>query len=110
MMRSRPADPSNCRVLNSNQELRRSAISSVSAADIAAQGRPITFRQTTFDEDRQAMMRAGVPAPIATMNAQAFSLIASGDAEWLSDDVPLLLGRPARSFGRFVKDYASASS
>jgi hypothetical protein len=56
------------------------------------------------------MIRAGVPAPTAEMNAQAFSLAASGDAEWVTDDVPSLLGRPARSFEQFAADYATAFS
>ena len=56
------------------------------------------------------MIQAGVPAPVAEMNAQAFSLTADGDAEWISDDVPALLRRPARSFGQFAADYAAAFS
>jgi hypothetical protein len=44
------------------------------------------------------------------MNAQAFSLTADGDAERVTDDVPAILGRPARSFGRFAADYATAFS
>ena len=44
------------------------------------------------------------------MNAQAFSLTARGDAEWVTSDVPSLLGRPARSFSEFATDYASAFS
>ena len=40
--------------------------------------------------------------------AQALSLSATGDAAWLSDDVPELLGRPARSFEQFATDYARA--
>jgi hypothetical protein len=44
------------------------------------------------------------------MNAQAFSLTADGDAEWVSDDVPALLRRPGRSFGQFAADYAAAFS
>ena len=40
------------------------------------------------------MIRAGVPKQIAEMNAQAFSLTAEGDAEWVTDDVPAILGRP----------------
>lgn len=43
------------------------------------------------------MIAAGVPEPLADMNAQAFSLIADGEAAWLSEDLPTLLGRPARS-------------
>ena len=42
------------------------------------------------------------------MSAQAFTLIAGGDAGWLSDDVPSILGRPARSCRQFA-DYAGVS-
>jgi hypothetical protein len=44
------------------------------------------------------------------MNAQAFSLTADGDAEWITDDVPAVLGRPACSFEQFAADYAPAFS
>ena len=72
--------------------------------------RPISYRQRTFEEDKQAMIQAGVPGPIAVMNAQAFSLTAEGDAAWITDDVPTLLNRPARSFEQFATDYAAAFS
>jgi uncharacterized protein YbjT (DUF2867 family) len=71
-------------------------------------GQTISYRQLSFDEDLATMIRAGVPKKIAEMNAQAFSLIATGDAAWLSEDVPSLLGRPARSFEQFAADYAAA--
>jgi uncharacterized protein YbjT (DUF2867 family) len=73
-------------------------------------GRAITYRALSFDEDRDTMIRAGVPEPIAEMNAQAFSMIADSDAEWVTEDVPSLVGRPARSFEQFAADYASAFS
>ena len=73
-------------------------------------GRAITYRELTLEENRDAMIRAGVPAAIAEMNAQAFSLTAEGDAEWVTDDVPSLLGRPARSFQEFAADHAAAFS
>jgi hypothetical protein len=47
------------------------------------------------------MICAGVPEQIAEMNAQAFSLTAGGDAEWVTQDVQSLLGRPARSLEQF---------
>jgi len=56
------------------------------------------------------MIRAGVPAQVAEMNAQFFGLIAAGDAAWLSEDVPSLLDRPARTFRQFAVDYAAAFS
>ena len=73
-------------------------------------GRTITYRPLSFDDDRDAMVRAGVPEPIAEMNARAGSLNADGDAAWISDDVWSLLGRPARSFEQFAADYAGAFS
>jgi uncharacterized protein YbjT (DUF2867 family) len=72
--------------------------------------RTITYRELTFEENKDAMIRAGVPERIAEMNAQAFSLTADGDAEWVTDDVPSLLGRPARSFEQFAADHAAAFS
>jgi uncharacterized protein YbjT (DUF2867 family) len=87
----------------------------ISYSDVAAVlskllGRPITYRQLSFEDDRDAMIRAGVPEPVAEMNAQAFSMIADGDAEWVTEDVQSLLGRPARSFDQFAADYAAAFS
>jgi uncharacterized protein YbjT (DUF2867 family) len=82
----------------------------VAAALSKLLGRTITYRELTFEENKDAMIRAGVPAPVAQMNAQAFSLTADGDAEWLTDDVLSLLGRPARSFGQFAADHAGAFS
>src|SRR5580693_9287931 len=73
-------------------------------------GRTITYQELTVEENTEAMISAGVPEQIAKMNAQAFSLAADGDAEWVTEDVPSLLGRPARSFGQFAADYAAAFS
>jgi hypothetical protein len=71
-------------------------------------GRPVTFRATSFEGDKQAMISAGVPEPISAMNAQ--SLTAEGDAAWLSEDVATLIGRAPRSFEQFLSDYASVFS
>jgi uncharacterized protein YbjT (DUF2867 family) len=73
-------------------------------------GRTITYRELSFEENRDAMIRAGVPESIAQQNAQAFSLTADGDAAWITDDVPTILGRPARSFEQFATDHAAAFS
>jgi uncharacterized protein YbjT (DUF2867 family) len=73
-------------------------------------GRTITYRELTVEENTETMIRAGVPEQIAQMNAQAFSMAAGGDAEWLTEDVLSLLGRPARSFQQFAHDYAAAFS
>src|SRR5208282_1764469 len=70
--------------------------------------RTITFSARTAEEDRDAMITVGVPAPIAEQNAHAFSLIAIGDAEWLSDDTTEILGHPGRTFQQFAEDHANA--
>jgi uncharacterized protein YbjT (DUF2867 family) len=85
----------------------------LSYADVAATlskvlGRPIGFHERTPEQDAQEMIDAGVPAAIAEMNAHAVSLIAEGDAAWLSQDVGTILGRSARSFEQFATDYAAA--
>jgi uncharacterized protein YbjT (DUF2867 family) len=71
-------------------------------------GRPIAFHERTFEEDKQAMIDAGVPAAIAEMNTHAVSLIADGDAAWLSQDVPTVIGRPAGSLEQFATDHTAA--
>jgi len=88
---------------------------SLSYADAAAVlskvlGRTVTFHPLTFDEQKQAMINVGVPEHIAEMNAQAVTLFGQGDSDWINDDVPSILGRPARTFEQFVTDYAAAFS
>jgi hypothetical protein len=73
-------------------------------------GRPITFHPLTFSEQKQAMVEAGVPEHIAEMNTQAITLFAEGDSDWVTGDVPDILGRPARTFAQFVHDNAAAFS
>jgi uncharacterized protein YbjT (DUF2867 family) len=73
-------------------------------------GRTITFHPLTFDQQKQAMVDVGVPDHIAEMNAQAVTLFAHGDSDWVTGDVPSILGRPARTFEQFVTDHAAAFS
>jgi uncharacterized protein YbjT (DUF2867 family) len=73
-------------------------------------GRTITFHPITVEEQKQAMLDPGLPEPIADDNATAVALMADGDCDYLTDDVPSILGRPARSFEQFATDYATAFS
>lgn len=73
-------------------------------------GRTITFHPITFEEQRQAMLDVGLPEAVADDNATAVALMADGDCDYVTDDVPSILGRPARSFERFATDYATAFS
>ncbi len=87
-------------------------ISNYDVAEVLSKllGRTITYTELNLDENKNAMIQAGVPAPIAEMNAQAFALNAEGDAEWVTADVATILGRPARSFEQFAADHAAAFS
>jgi uncharacterized protein YbjT (DUF2867 family) len=87
-------------------------VSYADAAEVLSNllGRTITFFPLSFDEQKQAMVDVGVPAHIAEMNAQAIALFAQGDSDWVSDDLPSILGRPARSFQQFATDHTSAFS
>jgi uncharacterized protein YbjT (DUF2867 family) len=71
---------------------------------------PIGFHPLTDEEQTQAMVNVGVPEHIAQMNAQALALLAEGDSDWVTDDVPTILTRPGRSFERFATDHAQAFS
>jgi uncharacterized protein YbjT (DUF2867 family) len=86
------------------------ALSSAEVAVILSKvlGREITFRPITFEEQRQAMISAGLPGPVAEDNARALTLSAGGEADYVTTDVPDILGRPARSFEQFATEYATA--
>ncbi|SNY65686.1 NmrA family NAD(P)-binding protein [Paractinoplanes atraurantiacus] len=83
---------------------------SLSYNDVAAQlselaGRTITHRHITAQEQEEAMIRMGLPRPVAHANAQALALVAEGDADWTSTDVERLTGRPATTFAQFAADH-----
>ena len=73
-------------------------------------GRTITFHPITFEEQKQAMINVGLPEAVADDNARAVAMMADGDCDYLTDDVPSILGRPARSFEHFATDYAAPFS
>jgi len=82
----------------------------VAAVVSKAIGRTITFHPITFERQKQAMLDVGLPEAVADDNARAVALMADGDCDYLTDDVPSILGRPARSFEQFATDYATAFS
>lgn len=85
---------------------------SISYADAAAilskvLDRPVAFEPLTLEEQTRELVDAGLPAALAAMNAQAVALFAEGDCDYVTDDVPSILGRPARGFEEFVTDHAA---
>lgn len=75
-------------------------------SDVA--GRPVAYVPITVDQQRDAMLALGLPSRVAEDNARALGLFAEGDADYVTRDVPTLLGRPARSFADFVTTHAAA--
>jgi uncharacterized protein YbjT (DUF2867 family) len=73
-------------------------------------GRLITFYPISYEEQKQAMIDVGLPEPIAKDNALAVAWMADGDCDYVTEDLPQILGRPAGSFEQFAVDYAEAFS
>lgn len=73
----------------------------------AALGHPIDYRRISPDQHREMMIRAGVPESVATSNAQAFELIAEGDAAWITDDVETITGDAPRTLHAFITEHAA---
>lgn len=87
----------------------------LSAAEVAGVfskvlGRTITFRPISFEEQKQEMIMVGLPEAVADDNARALVLMAEGDCDYVTDDVPAILGRSAHSFEQFVSDHRAAFS
>lgn len=80
----------------------------VAAELSAALGHTVEYRRISPAEHRAAMIKAGVPEAVATSNAQAFGLIAEGDAAWLSGDVEAITGTPPRALRAFIADHVTA--
>jgi uncharacterized protein YbjT (DUF2867 family) len=88
---------------------------SLTGAEVAAVlsrvlGRTITFHPMTFEQQKQAFIDVGLPEPVADDRARAFALMAEGDLDYITDDVPSILGRPARNFEQFARDHQAAFS
>jgi uncharacterized protein YbjT (DUF2867 family) len=62
-------------------------------------GRLITFHPISYEEQKQAMIDVGLPEPVAKDNALAVAWMADGDCDYVTDDLPQILGRPAHSSG-----------
>jgi uncharacterized protein YbjT (DUF2867 family) len=91
---------------------RLSGPGTLSYDDVAAQlsqvlGRTITHRRISRTEQVAAMVGMGLPEDVARANAQALGLFAVGDADWVTEDVVHVTGRPARSFEQFAADHAA---
>ena len=69
----------------------------------------LSIRSRSANRNGRWSTRA-LPENIADMNTQALTLSERGDADWVTDDVPSITGRPAGTFELFVLDHAKAFS
>ncbi|WP_456294112.1 NmrA family NAD(P)-binding protein [Streptomyces lydicus] len=72
-----------------------------------ALGRDVTYRAGTPEQARAALLGSGVPEWQADGLVELYGLYATGAASAVTDTVPRLLGRPARSLATFLTDHTA---
>jgi len=73
-----------------------------------ATGKAIGFRDIPPDAMRGALLQAGLPADYAEFLLVILGFLKAGYAERTTPHVAALLGRPARDFASYARDYAAA--
>jgi len=72
-----------------------------------ALGKPIKSIDVPAESAVQGMLRAGLPAPVATAVAQSFAAIREGRMAMVKDTVKQVTGRPPRTFQSWAQEHAS---
>ncbi|WP_405591299.1 NAD(P)H-binding protein [Streptomyces sp. NBC_01092] len=85
----------------------------ISAGDQAAVlgeilGRPVELLQLTADQRREQLLGAGLGAAYADSLVASARFIEEGGNAVVTEDVPQVLGRPARSFREWALDHRAA--
>ncbi|MEU1625053.1 SDR family oxidoreductase [Streptomyces sp. NPDC020096] len=68
----------------------------------------VAYRALTPDQARAALLGTGMDEWQAGGLVELYGMYAAGEAAAVTDAVPRLLGRPARSLGAFLTEHASA--
>lgn len=71
-------------------------------------GKPVRYEQLTPEQDRSALLSAGVPAWLADGLVELAEVARSGGAAAVTDEVQKATGRPARSLEEFVTEHRAA--
>ena len=74
------------------------------AAALSHRGRPVRFLPQTPAAYQETLIGAGVPAEDAAATAHLFAMLLDGHNSAVSDDIPRLIGRPARSVAEYVRE------
>jgi uncharacterized protein YbjT (DUF2867 family) len=72
-----------------------------------ALGKPIKSIDVPAESAVQGMLRAGLPAPVATAVAQSFAAIRDGRMAIVKDTVKQVTGKQPRTFQSWAQEYAS---
>jgi uncharacterized protein YbjT (DUF2867 family) len=72
-----------------------------------ASGRAIAFQTISNEAFVEGLKQTEVPADVAELLVELFTVVLDGRNEYLSDGVMRALGRPARSFSDYAKDAAA---
>lgn len=73
----------------------------------AASGRPLRYEQVTFEAYGQ-LLAQHLPPPTAGFFLELFRFLLDGHNSGVSDDLPSLLGRPARAFEEYARGAVNA--
>ncbi|QKZ17752.1 SDR family oxidoreductase [Streptomyces chartreusis] len=71
-------------------------------------GRPVTVLSPTVDQRREQLLGAGLGADYAESLMAGARFIEEGGNAVVTDDVPEVLGRPARSYREWAEDHRTA--
>jgi uncharacterized protein YbjT (DUF2867 family) len=87
----------------------------LTTADVAAligqsRGEPVTHVDVTPEAMAEGMTQAGMPPPLIDMMVTYYGAVKEGRVDVVTDDVPRLLGRPARSFAHWLAGNAAVFS
>ncbi|MEU4420109.1 SDR family oxidoreductase [Actinoplanes sp. NPDC024001] len=74
----------------------------------AATGRTVSYVPVSDDDARRAMTAEGMPPETADAIVAIFAAQRSGRMAGVTDTIPRLTGRPARTLAGFARDYAAA--
>ncbi|MFJ9850645.1 SDR family oxidoreductase [Streptomyces sp. NPDC101150] len=74
----------------------------------AALGREVVYRDRTPDQARTALLDTGLDAWRASGLVELHGMYAAGEAAAVTDGIPRLLGRPARSLTALLTEHAAA--
>jgi uncharacterized protein YbjT (DUF2867 family) len=74
----------------------------------AVAGRPVSYVDTPPDEVRKRLLGYGWPEWTVDGMLEIYAAYAEGAGALVTDEVEKATGRPARSVGGFLRDYAAA--